>query len=173
MPPDENKVHACTSMDYNVVNFSIDDRDAKPLLTCIINYDKNPSIPNGWAPANWTLDSVSKNKHEGTSCRVLKAKINQPIDPKEFDITFPAGTKVLDFTRNEDQPQQFAVDNSGVMHQEVFGTGIMQNTPVTIESSGETKLRWGLMAVTITAIVILSMLIMRKRQSRSATPITL
>ena len=59
---------------------------------------------HGWLPRGWKIvavNSTGKPDHE-VSAVVTQLQVNVAIDPKAFDLEFPPGTWVRDFTRQSE-----------------------------------------------------------------------
>jgi hypothetical protein len=52
----------------------------------------------GWVPVYWKTVALRESGRfdESTECRVTNCSVNEPLAAAEFQITFPAGTMVLD-----------------------------------------------------------------------------
>lgn len=72
---------------------------------------------HGWVPSGWRIDEF---KDDGTLrqsalATVTHWQINAPLDPKEFELEFPSGTWVRDFTQRSDlgDSKQYIVRENG------------------------------------------------------------
>jgi hypothetical protein len=82
--------------DYSIVRF---EEIVSDKLALQINIDYFNDREHGWVPSAWNIsmfNTVTFKVREGAIAKIKTHEINVPIEKKEFQIEFPAGTEVVD-----------------------------------------------------------------------------
>ena len=76
-----------------------------------IRYELDPE--HGWVPSSWTtLYPAQKPSFRHASATVTKYRINEPADPKAFEVSLPAATLLIHAAKE----RIYTVDDQGVQH---------------------------------------------------------
>jgi hypothetical protein len=85
------------SRSFSLVRYSLSS-EGKILLTTDLTYTQ--SSEHGWVAVGWKIVETDRSGSlkRSTNATVTHWEINTPIPPNEFDLDFPPGTLVRDFT---------------------------------------------------------------------------
>jgi hypothetical protein len=86
--------------DYVVLRLSQTDHGVTAWQMSLSEYQRAEEI---WVPVKWSVivQNPEGSMNTSTSCSVQSFRINQPIDPKEFELMFPVGTWIVDREKSE------------------------------------------------------------------------
>jgi hypothetical protein len=84
-----------SDLGVNVVGFTLG-AGLKNSVKIDVAYAKDEVV--GWTSASWVVTSTRGELKSVTSCQVIKAALNEPIEAAAFDIEFPQDTKIIDQT---------------------------------------------------------------------------